>query len=792
MSELKSKKATFIGLLDKHNVEIPIIQRDYAQGRVDDRTKAIREKFVGELLDMIKDDKRAVDLDFIYGPINNSVFVPFDGQQRLTTLFLLHWYIAKRAGKLDEVIGDSQPKIKVAVCLRNFTYKVRGSTNEFLIALLDENKGGSLKFEETPRKEILDASWYYSIWNYDPSIDGMLNMLDEIHKQYNELSDNESLWTKLFSTTNPPITFNLLIMNDKDSHLNLTEETYMRMNARGLALTDFENFKAWLEEKCIEAQDENWKNKIDGNWSKMFWELSKSNDKDYDKGLMRFFNVVAAIFAVKNRDKNKETSELEKFLEKITKMEYVPFKDYSDYNCFNKDSLDFIKSCLDKIGNKNVRNFDVNFRNEDTSIYKFENLVLGKLSEDGSRKTLSEDGFRDACVIFYAIFQYLKDKDDAWDSVEFKRWVRAIRNLVENTTLNTEKQFINAIESVNILLEGVNKYSGDILEFLSKYAHGKEEDKLKLTTFTEQIKEEVKKAHLIINAFQWEEEIKTVENHSLFKGQINFLFEDKTPENIENFKKRSLNAMEIFDKNGICEKYRKDAIFLRAFVSQFDDWGQFWGIKYDQEASTWREILSGKNSERWKPVIDKLLNIERAIETEYLNTKFNEFAEKPSVLNADNDGLDQEVCRKVHEDLYKTKFLAYRIEKGCVLRWAYNKYFLSPYNAKADWKKICIGIDRNKILAEFLQNNPDASSNQQIEDNNGGKAPFFHRYDVWFKFNGKDFVWKCYHSQINSKEWHINNEIECDKFSEVFNGQNAEELKACCLKLLAKLNGDES
>src|SRR5690554_592843 len=92
---------TFIELLEKYNkIQIPIIQRDYAQGRTDHKTKMIRESFVKDLHNAIKPGSNNIHLDFIYGYENEidsqKHFIPLDGQQRLTTLFLLHWYVWQR------------------------------------------------------------------------------------------------------------------------------------------------------------------------------------------------------------------------------------------------------------------------------------------------------------------------------------------------------------------------------------------------------------------------------------------------------------------------------------------------------------------------------------------------------------------------------------------------------------------------------------------------------------------------------------------------------------------------
>ncbi len=76
-------------------IEIPMIQRDYAQGRKTPDVDRIRKRFLSSIYSALTENK-PLKLDFVYGDINeNKVLTPLDGQQRLTTLFLLHWYIAR-------------------------------------------------------------------------------------------------------------------------------------------------------------------------------------------------------------------------------------------------------------------------------------------------------------------------------------------------------------------------------------------------------------------------------------------------------------------------------------------------------------------------------------------------------------------------------------------------------------------------------------------------------------------------------------------------------------------------
>src|SRR4051794_38126845 len=84
-------------------IEIPLFQRDYAQGRETDRVERIRTDFLEVLHAAIAGDQpKPVGLDFVYGGIDKGTLRPLDGQQRLTTLFLLHWYVASRSGNLTQ------------------------------------------------------------------------------------------------------------------------------------------------------------------------------------------------------------------------------------------------------------------------------------------------------------------------------------------------------------------------------------------------------------------------------------------------------------------------------------------------------------------------------------------------------------------------------------------------------------------------------------------------------------------------------------------------------------------
>ena len=97
-------KYTFRELLAKYRIEIPIIQRDYAQGRLSESATAIRNELLESIYVALTSDS-PLDFDFVYGSVEGDKLFPLDGQQRLTTFFLLHWYLAEKEGRIKELRG---------------------------------------------------------------------------------------------------------------------------------------------------------------------------------------------------------------------------------------------------------------------------------------------------------------------------------------------------------------------------------------------------------------------------------------------------------------------------------------------------------------------------------------------------------------------------------------------------------------------------------------------------------------------------------------------------------------
>lgn len=167
---------------------IPIIQRDYAQGRKGSDVTRVRGRFLESLYKAVTE--KPITLDFVYGDIDDEGnMTPLDGQQRLTTLFLLHWYAAKK-GNISEENYEF---------LKKFSYETRYSARYFCIDLVDYKP----EFKTAISKEIVNQAWFPLDWENDPTISSMLVMLDAIDDKFKDvlISGISSKKTALHSTS---------------------------------------------------------------------------------------------------------------------------------------------------------------------------------------------------------------------------------------------------------------------------------------------------------------------------------------------------------------------------------------------------------------------------------------------------------------------------------------------------------------------------------------------------------------------------------------------------------------
>lgn len=232
----KEVNSNFISFYQNNNIEIPLIQRDYVQGSNLQAEK--RDAFIDSLYAALTDETTNCDLDFIYGTFENGFFFPLDGQQRLTTLYLLHWYLLNKC-RIEDTESYANITKGINFDERQFTYKTRRSSTAFCQKLIAFHPKS---LPETISKKIKEQNWFSEDWQQDPSIIAMLDMLDALNNKFKKLTAPSiaKMLERLLNTQ--AISFDELDMGA----YKLTDSLYIKMNARGKQLTAFENFKANL------------------------------------------------------------------------------------------------------------------------------------------------------------------------------------------------------------------------------------------------------------------------------------------------------------------------------------------------------------------------------------------------------------------------------------------------------------------------------------------------------------------------------------------------------------------
>jgi|APLak6261686239_1056169.scaffolds.fasta_scaffold00527_4 hypothetical protein len=598
---------SFWQLITNHKIEIPIIQRDYAQGRNDIKTRKIRTSFLKSIIDSLQSEDDSLELDFVYGNIEKEVLQPLDGQQRLTTLFLLHWYLAVKSENLN---NNKETFLK-------FTYETRISSREFSNGLVTNwNDLGQGKILS---KKISDSKWFFLSWKKDPTINAMLTMLDAIEENLKSKNIEElSLYWSKLTSLNSPIVFNFKELNN----VGLTDDLYIKMNARGKALTGFENFKAQFEKYIKETNSdkidweteyrdkptETFSHKIDTIWTDLFWK-HRGSDDIIDDEFVNFIAGIAIINYAQNFEiiENKEEDNrirLELYIktnkkqvsddavkrERIERRIQILYNSPEEINPDDiptKKAFNYLIHCLDKYSNEtNDEILPINLSLWDyckreivdiNNLVKIENNLFIEFIKDG------ETTYKQR-ALFFAQTQYLLNSLEL-NQEFFSQWMRVIRNIVQNATIDSGSAFIGAIGLINELAKGTT----NIYKYLA-------ENKIESGFASNQVSEEKLKAALIQSSNNWKSQIFKVEDDLFLKGEIKFILDFSrisNEYNLDTFNTLSNVFLFLFES--------KDNLLRRTLLTQ-EDYVIWDGYSTSLEAHRYSLLNSDKE---WKDALNK-------------------------------------------------------------------------------------------------------------------------------------------------------------------------------------------
>lgn len=499
-------------LLKEEELIIPEIQRDYVWGD----NELVIKRFINNIKNM--KDNEELDIGFFYSyKIYENFNALIDGQQRITTLILLSWYVGVDNTKLN-----------------NFKFKVRENSNNFLEKLLEQK---SAEIPAIDGKKISDkiknSIWYKRIWDNDPTVKSILNALDIIDKELE--NEKENIKNKIDN-----IKFSCIEAGDRR-----LETEYILLNKRGVNLTNSEQLKAILTED-IENKNE-WLEKWEKDWQDILWECKGENIYNTDNIWNAVLYWVRDIYVIENnicKDNDKEKINYDFDLigiEKENKEKVLKILDWiipvletinykfdiiqkeckfviddieskiqgkvganKEYSLTIKDKALFY-SILYFINNINMKNKNIQLDTIIEFILKTHNIYIGEGTAEEIKRNIenykimdirgrdSFEGIPKTITINIVEFSGIFD-----EIVEIEK-IRIFRNLIQNSNINASNLH-NAI----ISLKDFNIDALGELEGLNK--EQQEEEALKLEIFEKY--EEYK--NIIIE----------IENNNLFKGKI--------------------------------------------------------------------------------------------------------------------------------------------------------------------------------------------------------------------------------------------------------------------------------
>lgn len=501
---------SFKRILNEYLIYVPSFQRNYIQGS--DEFKDKRDRLLDDIFESLK-SRKVIDLGFVYGRSEKSykgrLFYPYDGQQRLTTLYFLYLMLYFRNIRNGEKESIKGLKGKLS-------YQTRQSTDRFINSFIDwiynsmENEYDLFwnpNNKSSAFIKIQDCFFDYD-WEYDVSIKNILSLIDTLKIRIlnleNEIAIDEII--NLIDDKEDDNPFKFIFIHIDDIIQN--DELYIKINARGKALSHFENLKSDINNLW---RNEDYKSKLDGAWTEYVW---KESSKDSDSGTIEerfdsdFYNSFKNIFYL-NYLSNIERPLTPAFINEIKyEWDNVFNKGKINKDWENKASCDVISYFFDAVSHPN---------------YLFEKQADGY----GNLLFKENPGYVECLKIFvyyYLISNIYKSRNCVTDLeiVLFDEILTLFKRLIDNQDkyLDSIDSLIKAIKSSKYLIDKSIESNG-ILNFLQS---NEVVIRKLLGLRKEQIEEEILKARLIYKDKRFIDLFEKGYNELRNKGQLGFIF----------------------------------------------------------------------------------------------------------------------------------------------------------------------------------------------------------------------------------------------------------------------------
>ena len=505
---MSDTRYTFWKLIQENEVQIPQVQRDYVYGRTigSGKEAAVLEGLLNEFKRVLESPEReTIVLDFVYGDIHKKdnkyeYLIPLDGQQRLTTLYLLHVYAAvKQSIKNAEETGEQRKLPKGAEKLARFSYETRTSASTLCDNLVNHFIVG-LKLEEPISEQIEGDPRYLPSYEFDPTIRSILNVLDKIQEIFKDTND---IWSKL-THEDERIGFDYLPMND----YKLSDELYIKMNSRGKFLTKYELFKSdllgYIQEMFGIEERRKFSIWTDVNLTNIAWRLKKDND--IDDYLLDFYQNIFNYLYYRNKEG------------KIAKKAY--FTNVLE----NEDDWTLFKAILNTIEESSNKGL---FDNEWDSFFYLDNNVTGReglirLFTDREKDHVFKRAFAKGKLMnaeYLYLHALLLLNQNKFDQEKAFNKLRIVRNVVVNSN------FYMREENLHTMLCVLTDFLNDV-NFITTGTGSK-------VVFQElQVNEEIEKQKLTPKDY---DNLLKYENHLFLKASVGLFLENGKLDTLPKF-----------------------------------------------------------------------------------------------------------------------------------------------------------------------------------------------------------------------------------------------------------------
>lgn len=548
------------------------MQREYcwAQTSSSFNNENLVSKFLNDLLENNKSKDKLIQLGLLYAyesPKND--FQLCDGQQRITTLYLLLGFMYSNTSNLELksdiknflVIDANENKNTYDIRLQ---YAIRESTLFFLNDLVNQYfLSEKIKDDTKPSYAIKKSDWYFNEYSLDPSIQNIILALETFH-------EHKENFTVDFC--------NLLLKNISFLYFDMENRTYgeeqfVVLNTTGEPLTKTENLKP-----LFLGNLDNSVPKKDGktelryyadlweDWELFFWENKPSKEKTADAGLKEFFRWIFIIEGTSVNDNLKSEKENYNIAQKALALNSFDIFELGNDNVIILDLINKYFEVIKEISlDETIKNRFL-FRGELSQISLFELLPLFCFLKEFNETIKSRSYIR--------FKQFLKSraKDDNVSKASITTTIRAV-------------QIAKAMKSAN---------DSDIAAY-SNYESTASE---MILNEIEKFKFEILKTNVGKSREEIEEAFWQAEDYQALSGNIGFMFEVLNTNVVADFELNSFKKLSSI----ISESLEKPSDNLRRALLTFGHYFQYDG--YSTNISAWRYSL-GENASFFNSIIKK-------------------------------------------------------------------------------------------------------------------------------------------------------------------------------------------